>query len=101
MRYSVAPHGHFFKGVNIVAIFYIKKAFLSFMNLYLKAVRLALNREFKVHLGMIFDKDYGDIAKWRKIYYDYNLSEESFKQDVEEPLRLNEEEKPTGEWHKV
>ncbi|MBU90085.1 hypothetical protein CMO94_00975 [Candidatus Woesearchaeota archaeon] len=71
-----------------------------FMNLYLKAVGLALDREFRIHSGMISDKDYGDIARWKKIYYDYNLSEESFKHDVEAPLRLSEEEKPTDEWHK-
>jgi len=71
-----------------------------FMNLYFKSIGLTLNKEFNVHLGMIPNKDYEDIAKWRKIYYDYNLSEESFKRDVEEPLRLSEEEKLTGEWHK-
>lgn len=71
-----------------------------FMNLHLKAVVLALDKEFRVHLGMISDKDYYDIANWRKIYYDYNLSEGSFKHDIEEPLRLSEEEEATGEWHK-
>lgn len=71
-----------------------------FMNLYLKSIGLALDKEFRVYLGMISDKDYEDIAKWRKIYYDYDLSEESFKQDIEDSLRLSEEEKPTGEWTK-
>jgi predicted CopG family antitoxin len=71
-----------------------------FLILYLKAVGLALEKEFKVHLRMHEDDDYQDIVKWRKIYYDYNLSEESFKQDIEDLLRLSEEEKPTDEWIK-
>jgi len=42
---------------------------------------------------MMDNKDFENIAKWRKLYYDYSLSEESFISDVEEPLRLSEEEK--------
>jgi len=71
-----------------------------FLNLYLKAVGLALDKEFRVVLGMYDNDDYEGIAKWRKIYYDYNLSVGSFKRDIEEPLRLSEEEKPTAEWLK-
>ena len=40
---------------------------------------------------MIFDKDFENIARWRKIYYDHSLSEDSFINDIEEPLRLSEE----------
>lgn len=63
-----------------------------YLNLYLKFVALALEKEFRVHIGMYSDRDFEDIAKWRKMYYDYTLSEESFINDIEEPLRLSEEE---------
>lgn len=39
-------------------------------------------------------EDFENIARWRKVYYDYSLSEDSFISDIEEPLRLSEEEKP-------
>lgn len=71
-----------------------------YLNLYLKCVVLALEKEFRVstqnissRTRMIFDKDFENIARWRKIYYDYSLSEDSFISDIEEPLRLSEEEK--------
>lgn len=63
-----------------------------YLNIYLKCTCLALEKEFRVKARMTFDKDYEDIARWRKIYYDYNLSEESFTSDIEDPLKLSEEE---------
>lgn len=72
-----------------------------FLNLYLRAVSIALEKEFRVYSGMYSEEDFVDIAKWRKIYYDYNLSDESFKKDVEEPLRLNEDEPPSDEWRRT
>lgn len=68
-----------------------------YLNLYLKCAAIALEKEFRVSKGMYSDKDFEDISKWRKIYYDYNLSEDSFIRDIEDPLRLSEEEKPNKE----
>jgi len=65
----------------------------AYLNIYLKCAALALGKEFKVFSRMAFDKDFENIARWRKIYYDYSLSEDSFINDIEEPLRLSEEEK--------
>ncbi|MEK6943713.1 MAG: hypothetical protein AABX00_06640 [Nanoarchaeota archaeon] len=62
-----------------------------YLNIYLKCLALALEKEFKVRTRMIFDKDFENIARWRKIYYDHSLSEDSFINDIEEPLRLSEE----------
>ncbi|MCK4521852.1 MAG: hypothetical protein KAU20_04715, partial [Nanoarchaeota archaeon] len=72
-----------------------------FLALYMGLVKLALGVEFKLNLNL---KDvqnlqnFFNLVLWRKLYYDYSLSEESFKEDIEEPLRLNEEEKPSEEW---
>lgn len=63
----------------------------AFLNIYLKCVVLALEKEFKAHTRMIFDKDFENITRWRKTYYEYSLSEDSFINDIEEPLRLSEE----------
>lgn len=71
-----------------------------YLTIYLKCVALALEKEFRVYTHMYFDKDFEDIAKWRKIYYDYNLSEESFNIDIEEPLSRSEEETLTEEYKK-
>lgn len=73
-----------------------------FILIYLQATALALRKEFRAEFisyrSQIDEKDYENIALWRQFYYDYNLSDESFKQDVEEPLRLNEIEKPSKVW---
>ena len=66
-----------------------------FLLAYLFAVFTALSKEFGIHAGLT---DYESLAEWKRLYYDYNLSEESFKADIEEPLRLSEEEKPLGKW---
>jgi hypothetical protein len=73
---------------------------LVFLNLYFRAVSLVLEKEFRVYLGMYSEEDYEDIAKWRKVYYDYNLSDESFKRDIEEPLRLVEDDSQSDEWRR-
>lgn len=62
-----------------------------YLNIYLKCLAIALEKEFKVHTGMFLDEEFENIARWRKVYYDHSLSEDSFINDVEEPLRLSEE----------
>ena len=65
----------------------------TYLAVYLRGVSLVLSKEFRTLNTMMDNKDFENIAKWRKLYYDYSLSEESFISDVEEPLRLSEEEK--------
>lgn len=67
-----------------------------YLNIYLKCVSVALCKEFKTLNPMVTDKDFEKIALWRKYYYDHSLSEESFISDIEDPLRLSEEEKMTS-----
>jgi len=69
----------------------------DFTEVYMKALSLALKNEFDA-LFTVSDKMIANIALWRKFYYEYRLSEESFKSDIEEPLRLNEDEKPNKAW---
>lgn len=69
-----------------------------FIRFYLDAIRVVLGKEFKVSNNLFALQDIFNIAIWRKLYYDYSLSEESFKQDIEEPLRLSEEDEPSTEW---
>ena len=64
-----------------------------YLNLYLKSVGMVLHKEFKVNTGMVDDHHFENIIHWRKIYYEHSLSEDSFINDIEEPLRLSEEEK--------
>ena len=71
-----------------------------YLNLYLKCVAITLQKEFAVHTAMVFNKEYEDIALWRKIYYDYMLSEESFINDIQEPMRLSEEDTAKGKYLK-
>lgn len=67
----------------------------SFLRAYLNAIVLALKKELRIDAKLNNEEN---LAQWRRLYYDYNLSEESFKQDIEDPLRLSEEEKPSQEW---
>lgn len=67
----------------------------TFLRIYLTAIALALKKELRIDARL---NDIENLAQWKRLYYDYNLSEESFKQDIEEPLRLSEEEKPGQEW---
>lgn len=71
-----------------------------YLNLYLKCIALALQKEFRVNTGMSYDNCYEDIAKWKKIYYDYDLSEESFINDIEDPMGLSDEEILKDEYKK-
>ncbi|MFC1800796.1 hypothetical protein ACFLYT_01940, partial [Nanoarchaeota archaeon] len=65
-----------------------------FMGIYLTAFQEALYAEFKIRSPTQFY----DLTSWRQLYYEYNLSEESFKEDIEEPLRLSEDDKPNKKW---
>ena len=65
----------------------------AYLNIYFKCLEFSLKKEFKIaSFRMISDEDFENIALWRKIYYDYSLSEDSFINDIEEPLKLSEEE---------
>lgn len=66
----------------------------SYLVTYLAAIRLILHKEF----GIYSKFELFNLTLWRKLYYDYSLSEESFKLDIEEPLRLSEEEAPSQKW---
>lgn len=69
-----------------------------YLDFYLKGVVSVLEKEFGFYLDMYKRyKNLEDLAQWRFMYYQYNLSQESFIHDIEEPLRLSEEEKPTKE----
>ena len=67
---------------------------IFFLNMYFRAIALALSNEFRIHV--LYEPF--NIAYWRQLFYDYRLSEESFAQDIEQPLRLSEDEKPSKEW---
>ena len=69
-----------------------------FLRIYLKAVALALKKEFRAEFMALEESYYQNIVRWRRLYYDYSLSEDSFKEDIEEPLRLSEEEEISKEW---
>lgn len=72
-----------------------------FLLIYLNAIAFALDKEFGT--GRYINsrnESCMNIANWRRLYYDYSLSEESFKEDIEEPLRLSEEEKVSASWEK-
>lgn len=71
-----------------------------FLIAYLKAAALILEKEFKAKFEYTYfnDENYENIALWRKFYYEYNLSEESFISDIQEPLRLSEDEKIPKNW---
>ena len=69
-----------------------KHLYHTYLNLHLKCIALALDKELKIHTRMYEDRDFEDIALWRKVYYDYNLSEDSFINDIQEPLRLSEQD---------
>lgn len=64
----------------------------SFLNIYLKCVYFSLQKEFRI-LSNDFktDSDFENIIIWRKIYFENYLSEESFINDIEDPLKQSEE----------
>lgn len=100
----------FILDINLKKVFFDKKIFSPseffgvdnahkhysrlFMEAYFQALELALIKEFRTR---ILHESYA-IVHWSQLYYDYNLSQESFKEDIEEPLRLSEEDKPSKEW---
>lgn len=86
-----------FSPSNFFGVDNVRKHYSNlFMESYFSAVELALMKELKIHIL----HEPTNIAYWRKLYYEYSLSEESFKSDIQEPLRLSEEEKPSEEWRK-
>jgi len=72
----------------------------NYLLLYLGCVLFVLEKEFRVSIPRNFDIAFQNISSWRRLYYDYNLSKESFIADIEEPMRLSEEEKSTNEQRK-
>lgn len=73
----------------------------GFLLLYLMAVRRVLMKEFRMAFHLFeMQVSLDNITFWRKLYYDYSLSEESFKHDIEEPLRLSVEEKIPDNYRK-
>jgi len=77
-----------------------------FLEVYLVAVSLAIKREFRtgsltdytIVRDNIYYKDYKSLTVWKQLYYQYGLSEESFNYDIEDPLRLSDEDKPAKDW---
>ncbi len=100
---------HFTLDLKIRKVFYGKKMFnpsiffgvdyshkhfnFVYLLLYLKCIGRVLHKEFGVRTVIINWENFEDIIHWRKIYYEHSLSEDSFISDIEEPLRLSEEEK--------
>jgi predicted CopG family antitoxin len=70
---------------------------LLFLGAYLLLVDYVLKKEFGFTLK---EMNSLSIVAWRTSYSEYNLSEESFKSDIEEPMRLSEDEKPSKKWMK-
>jgi len=69
--------------------FYLSKAYLFF---YLTLIFKILMKEFGVKLdSKITPVEFESILMWRQLYYDYGLSEESFIEDIEKPLRKSED----------
>lgn len=61
-----------------------------FLQTYFQATLLAMIKEFRTRIVIL---DPLSITQWRQLYTEYRFSEESFKQDIEEPLRLSIDEK--------
>lgn len=69
----------------------------AYLDIYLQGLAMILVKEFKILLAMVRQGQYESILHWKKVYYDHSLSEDSFINDIEEPLRLSEEEKPSAQ----
>ena len=77
--------------------------------IYFLAVAQSLKKEFKLgHIfeyagkdGSVYNIPCTDLVEWRKVYYYYNLSQESFVQDIEDPLRLSKEDKNIAKWQEM
>ena len=72
-----------------------KHYFSFFLYTYFEAVTKALLKEFHAYTGGMY---YFSITNWKQLYHEYMLSEESFENDIEEPLMLSEEEKVPKSW---
>ncbi|MAF35639.1 hypothetical protein CL622_00795 [archaeon] len=77
----------------------------AFLLIYLKSLILVLEKELRVASPVSTTrssqiKDFENIALWKQTYYEYRLSEESFKEDIESPLALSEKERPSSAWKK-
>jgi predicted CopG family antitoxin len=74
----------------------------EFLRIYLECIIVALQKEFRIsgQTAAILRSRCMNLPVWRKVYYDYNLSDESFNNDIEESLSLSEEEKPSPDWQK-
>jgi len=78
---------------------------IPYLNIYLRCISYALRRELKVNTHMEggseyesyekIDSHFEDIVAWKSVYHEYDLSMESFTQDIEDPLNLSEEEEQT------
>ncbi len=82
-----------------------------YLDVYLIAVSLVIKREFRigsltgyavVRDDIYYEGDdiyyYKSLTRWKHLYSQYGLSQESFNYDIEDPLRLSDEDKPTKDW---
>ncbi len=69
-----------------------------FMTNYLNLILVILAREYRVSVATNLSFDIHMLSLWRKAYHEYGLSYESFKSDIENPLKLSLDEKPDPEW---
>jgi hypothetical protein len=63
-----------------------------YLNLYLKCVFVALEKEFKINSNLFSEENIENISFWKKVYYEFSLSEDSFINDIQEPLEHSEDE---------
>ena len=70
-----------------------------YLDIYLKCIYYVLKKELSINsLQIELLNNIYSIIIWRKIYYDSELSQDSFQSDIEEPLKLSVEEKLTPEY---
>jgi predicted CopG family antitoxin len=77
-----------------------KHLYHAYLNLYMQCVSKVLEKEFRIFQRMNTKEDFENIALWRKLYYEYVLSEESFVNDVQKPLSLSVKEMPKESYQK-
>lgn len=71
-----------------------------FIYVYFEAIEKILLKEFGLRENiMLIIQNYG-IGALKKLFYEYGLSEESFKEDIERVLQLKEDDKPSKVWLK-
>jgi len=71
-----------------------------YLGLYFGCIAHTLGKEFKVNINSLINPNFLDIVNWRKLYFDYSLSEDSFVRDIEQPLKDSVEEKISDEVRK-